>query len=811
MCTIIGSARIDENGNATGGKRGDQKQTSVPDKSGEVSMQEFYVPDKGWYVIRPKSAQHAADIAARMADACNNINIGYSQGDRESLSKQGINTKSPANSDCSSLVRQCIAEATGKKISFFSTANEASVLGATKLFEKKFAFVSGSTILKAGDVLVTQTKGHTAIVVSTDGKIPTGGANSSGTGTPEDTSLGGGAGLTISQKDESIFAKGNSSLASYVNRTSSTNTDRTKPISCITVHIAKSTGSLEKLATMIKSSETSYNYGIDSQGEIGIFVDEAYASTGTGDKDNDDRSVNIVCANSTLSPDYKISSKCYQSLIDLCEDICRRRFIFKLEYNKKKPEQGTFTLHKQFDSKVTCPGPYLTDKLDDLIKEINTRLNTVNRQRVSVTSWQADSDSAALRAQSTVSLGAISPFIARLEHDASNVNYDGLQKMGVVGILFHGGSYYDKDHSERPHQSDIHLYGQMQEYQKSKTLMPFAIEYTSRAQSVDEAKKECKAFYYILAKYRPKLGAWVRPQFDKSMKKDIASAIIDTYYESFVNWGFKSKCGIIATMKQAELIQWPMQANYMPLWLEGSLDEKLKDTVEEVLTPSYFKLNDLTNKGFNESRDREAVDSYAQTMRAQFVGAGGDGSSVSTNPDGSPISMSGTSKPKVGVKTTIPNPISSGPHAGQNRTGIVYEFGSREYPLNNMNLWKEGWPYKALKSSKLLIDKSNGIAYMNINGVKRWGTAFTTTLGGDGACVDLHMSDGKTIPFVVLDCKRTNYAAEHSDSWGHDYGKQVTELFLSTQKKAGYGYLGGKNGTYPVAFTIVGYIKQSDL
>ena len=31
MTVIIGSARIDEKGNATGGKVGDQKQTSTPD------------------------------------------------------------------------------------------------------------------------------------------------------------------------------------------------------------------------------------------------------------------------------------------------------------------------------------------------------------------------------------------------------------------------------------------------------------------------------------------------------------------------------------------------------------------------------------------------------------------------------------------------------------------------------------------------------------------------------------------------------------------------------------------------------------
>ena len=43
----IGSARIDERGKATGGQKGDQKQTSTPDFKGEVARQDFYVSKQG--------------------------------------------------------------------------------------------------------------------------------------------------------------------------------------------------------------------------------------------------------------------------------------------------------------------------------------------------------------------------------------------------------------------------------------------------------------------------------------------------------------------------------------------------------------------------------------------------------------------------------------------------------------------------------------------------------------------------------------------------------------------------------------------
>lgn len=163
MATIIGSARIDERGKATGGKAGDQKQKSTPDYKGEVSMQNFYVSSKGWYILRAKNPDIAANIALAMTIACNNPNIGYNQARRLDIIKAGTHATQPTSCDCSSLVRQCVREA-GVEVGNFTTANEASVLMATGHFDK-FVYTKGSQ-LYLGDILVTKTKGHTVIVTS---------------------------------------------------------------------------------------------------------------------------------------------------------------------------------------------------------------------------------------------------------------------------------------------------------------------------------------------------------------------------------------------------------------------------------------------------------------------------------------------------------------------------------------------------------------------------------------------------------------------------------------------------------------------
>lgn len=152
--TRVGSARHDERGKYVGGKAGDQT-------GKEVSEQNFYVHSKGWYIIRARSEAHAAKIAERMRAACANPNLGYDQNQRTGVIKNGIDSKTPTECDCSALVRACVKEATGKDPGNFTTANEKGMLLATGLFDS-LTYKAGVQIYP-GDILVTKSKGHTVI------------------------------------------------------------------------------------------------------------------------------------------------------------------------------------------------------------------------------------------------------------------------------------------------------------------------------------------------------------------------------------------------------------------------------------------------------------------------------------------------------------------------------------------------------------------------------------------------------------------------------------------------------------------------
>lgn len=166
MNVIVGSARIDENGNICNGKAGDQT-------GREVCLEPFYVHIQGWVILRPRSEAVAIKIANTMKSACANNNIGYDQYQRNTLYEAGKHVnfdaskvKTPCETDCSALVRFCLASA-GIFVGDFNTSSERGVLLASgKFIEKTFKSVDD---VRTGDVLVTKTKGHTVIVVE-DGK-----------------------------------------------------------------------------------------------------------------------------------------------------------------------------------------------------------------------------------------------------------------------------------------------------------------------------------------------------------------------------------------------------------------------------------------------------------------------------------------------------------------------------------------------------------------------------------------------------------------------------------------------------------------
>lgn len=161
----IGSARMNELGQLEGGKAGDQNKL-------EVSTQDWYLHDKGWYVIRAKDPYVRFKIAEDMMYACDNDYVGYSYWEHcytlfDEVKKYNFNcskVKIPCETNCAKLVRVCVLYA-GVNCGDFHTGTEVDVLKATGKFDilTDPKYCNSPNLLLQGDILVTRTKGHTVV------------------------------------------------------------------------------------------------------------------------------------------------------------------------------------------------------------------------------------------------------------------------------------------------------------------------------------------------------------------------------------------------------------------------------------------------------------------------------------------------------------------------------------------------------------------------------------------------------------------------------------------------------------------------
>jgi hypothetical protein len=170
----------------------------------------------------------------------------------------------------------------------------------------------------------------------------------------------------------------NSSLVDYVKISPNSNI-RQNSIKKITIHHMAGNLSVETCGNVFQNVEASSNYGIDSDGRVGLYVDEDRRSWASANPANDHQAVTVEVANDGGAPDWHVSDVALAKLIDLCVDICQRNNIESLNYTGDT--SGNLTRHNMFMN-TTCPGPYLQSKFPYIADEVNKRLQNINNEPV---------------------------------------------------------------------------------------------------------------------------------------------------------------------------------------------------------------------------------------------------------------------------------------------------------------------------------------------------------------------------------------------------------------------------------------------
>ena len=163
----------------------------------------------------------------------------------------------------------------------------------------------------------------------------------------------------------------NSELVSYERILTNCNKMNNKQNKKITIHHMAGNLSLKKLGDVFVSRKSSANYGIYSDGNIGLYVNECDRAWTSASYDNDSQAVTIEVANNKLDPEWTISDKAMKALIKLCVDICQRNNIKELVFTGDK--NGTLTYHYMF-ANTACPGPYIKSKTTYICECVNALL-----------------------------------------------------------------------------------------------------------------------------------------------------------------------------------------------------------------------------------------------------------------------------------------------------------------------------------------------------------------------------------------------------------------------------------------------------
>lgn len=174
----------------------------------------------------------------------------------------------------------------------------------------------------------------------------------------------------------------NSSLVNYTAISPYRTSPRNHSIDTITIHCMAGNFSVETCGNIFQrpNRNASSNYGIGSDGRIGLYCPEKDRSWCSSNRDNDMRAITIEVANDGGAPDWHVSDKALESLINLLVDICQRNGINALIYSSNKTDRVkhlngcNMTLHRDFAAKA-CPGDYLVSKHPWIAEQVNARLN----------------------------------------------------------------------------------------------------------------------------------------------------------------------------------------------------------------------------------------------------------------------------------------------------------------------------------------------------------------------------------------------------------------------------------------------------
>lgn len=193
------------------------------------------------------------------------------------------------------------------------------------------------------------------------------------------------------------------------------------------------------------------------------------------------------------------------------------------------------------------------------------------------------SDSIALPSYISTSAVSVNPFLATVAESVESFDVAALKRQKVVGLLLYGGCLYDNSHRLKARYRAANIGKQVAIAESAS--MPYGLYVDIRAHSTSEAERELNQLYYVISKYPPKLGVWVKLSTRKAVA--INDGILAAYLRKFEKWGLKGQCGILATKADLSTFSWPKFCNDYVLWLIEHTSN-LSNLIEDAKDSTFF-------------------------------------------------------------------------------------------------------------------------------------------------------------------------------------------------------------------------------
>ena len=176
----------------------------------------------------------------------------------------------------------------------------------------------------------------------------------------------------------------NSKLVVYTKLSPHCTKPRQGKIKGISIHTMAGPGSVEGCGQVFQTSEASSHYGIGPDGRIGQYVLEENRAWCCSHKvDHEVVTIEVSSIQSYQEP-YECTDAAFESLINLCVDICQRNGIRELIWKEGKQYCPAFTgnwavcnmvPHRYTTDKgKSCPGNYLFGKYGEIAERVNARM-----------------------------------------------------------------------------------------------------------------------------------------------------------------------------------------------------------------------------------------------------------------------------------------------------------------------------------------------------------------------------------------------------------------------------------------------------